>query len=123
MIAELTALSAALATAVTALIAAWMKAKTDNQNLRKSEIERMDQRITSLSNQVNILEKRIDEERDRRHTIEDIASRLHRALERAISVIDRLLSIHREHHIPDDELINVQVKQLRQINSTLDADQ
>ena len=64
MIAELTALSAALATAVTALIAAWMKAKTDNQNLRKSEIERMDQRITSLSDQVNILEKRIDEERD-----------------------------------------------------------
>lgn len=123
MIAELTALSAALATAVTALIAAWMKAKTDNQNLRKSEIERMDQRITSLSDQVNILEKRIDEERDRRHAIEDIASRLHRALERAISVIDRLLSIHREHHIPDDDLIKVQVKQLRQINSTLDADQ
>lgn len=59
MIAELTALSAALATAVTALIAAWMKAKTDNQNLRKSEIERMDQRITSLSDQVNILEKRL----------------------------------------------------------------
>lgn len=123
MIAELTALSAALATAVTALIAAWMKAKTDNQNLKKSEIERMDQRITSLSDQVNILEKRIDEERGRRHAIEDIASRLHRALERAISVIDRLLSIHRANDIPDDELINVQVKQLRQINSTLDADQ